>query len=80
MGVRKDYRTKDLNFAAFLKASGVEMTDAQRRGGEVYFVFANDERWDMRDMRNGYFSGKAEVSALDLFDARRSLKSLIHEV
>jgi hypothetical protein len=78
MAVQQDYRTRDLYFAAYLNASGVEMVDTQRRGSEVQFIFEYVD--DMRERRNGYFSGQADVSALDYANAIKSLKSLIHEV
>lgn len=74
--MQKDFRTCDLYFAAFLKAVGVEFIESAKVGRKTYFVFKNVE--DMRDLRNGYFSGKAEVSALDHANEIRNLKRLIH--
>lgn len=78
MGVRKDYRTEDLYFAAFLVARDVEMLDTNRKGTVVEFVFDNVD--NMRELRNAYFSGEGEVGARSYANALRSLKSLIHEV
>lgn len=74
--VLKDFRTSDLYFAAYLKAAGVSFIEALKHGSKTYFVFEN--RDDMRELKNGYFSGKAEVSALTLTNEIRNMKRLCH--
>ena len=76
MSAYKDFRTADLYFAAYLKAAGVVFVEALKSGSKTYFVF--ESRDDMRELQNGYFSGRAEVSALTLTNEVRTLKRLCH--
>ena len=78
MTVRQDHETKDLYFAAFLQARGVELINTRRRGSVVWFVFEDVD--NMRDLRHDFFSGTGKVKARPYADALRNLKSLIHEV
>jgi len=71
-----DYRTSDLYFAAYLKAIDIPFMEAVRQGSKTYFVFAN--QGDMRERKNDYFSGRAQVSALTLTNEVRTLKRLCH--
>jgi hypothetical protein len=76
MSVRKDFRTCDLYFAAFLKATGIPFLKSAKVGRKTYFVFENPE--NMRELRDGYFSGTANVSALRHANEIRNLKRLCH--
>jgi len=71
-----DFRTSDLYFAAYLKATEVTFVEAARSGSKVYFVF--EHPGDIRDRKNAYFSGRGEVSALALTNEVRNLKRLCH--
>lgn len=74
--VLQDYRTCDLYFAAYLKTVGVEFKDHLKVGQKTYFVF--ESREDFKALKNGYFSGKAQVSALTLTNEVRMFKRLCH--
>jgi hypothetical protein len=76
MSVKKDFRTCDLYFAAFLKAAGIVFTGSSKVGRKTYFIFENDD--EMRGMRDGYFAGTAQVSALRHANEIRNLKRLCH--
>lgn len=74
--VKKDYRTCDLYFAAFLKAAGVPFVGANKVGRRTYFIFDTEE--GVRGYRDGYFSGTAQVSALRHANEIKNLKRLCH--
>lgn len=76
MSVRKDFRTKDLYLAAYLKATGLDFEDTVRMNNEVYFIFDFDE--NIEEKKKQYFSREGEVSALDYADELRALKTLCH--
>ena len=76
MSVRQDFRTNDLYFAAYLKATGLPFEGTVKRSGCTYFIFDNHE--DMRQKRNDFFSRRGKVSALDYADELRALKKLCH--
>lgn len=75
------YRTSDLNYAAYLMVAGVPFHDTTKSGDDprrVVFLFEDQGSPTMRDLKKGYFSGKAKVSAKQYADALRTMKSLIH--
>jgi len=74
--VEKDFRTSDLYFAAYLKSSGVEFKGSAKVGRKTYFIFAAID--NMREMRDSYFAGTAQVSALSHANEIRNLKRLCH--
>lgn len=76
MSVQKDFRTKDLYFAAYLKAIGIPFLKSAKVGRKTYFVFENPD--NMRDLRNDYFRGAAEVPALAFSNEIKNLKTLCH--
>lgn len=76
MDVFEDFRTSDLYFAAYLSAAGLPFIESAKSGTRTYFVFEN--RDDLRALKNAYFSGKGEVSALGLSNAIRTMKRLCH--
>lgn len=76
MSVKQDFRTCDLYFAAFLKAVDVPFTGSSSVGRKTYFIF--DVPNGVREYRDAYFSGDAQVSALRHADEIKNLKRLCH--
>jgi hypothetical protein len=73
-----NYRTSDMHFAAYLKVAGCPLVDTVREEGKVVFLFEDQGPTVMRDLKRDYFSGAAKVSALDLVQAIKMMKSLTH--
>lgn len=69
------YRTKNLNIAAFLYASGLELSNTTKVGNEVYFEFTPKN--NAENLVSSYFSGSATVNPRDLFARLNDLKDLI---
>lgn len=69
------YRTTELEVAAFLKARGHRLLNAQAAGRVVAFSFEDGAGEDV----DQYIAG-AEVPARELFEAHRSLRALIQQV
>ena len=69
------YQTTELELAAFLKARGHRLLDAEPQGRLVCFGFDDSASADVQQ----YFSG-AEVSARELFEAHRHLRALIQQL
>lgn len=72
------YRTADLYFAAFLKAAGVPFLDTEREGDRTQFVFEKVD--NIRDLKTGFFTRSAKVSAMSYADEIKALKALTHMV
>jgi len=70
-----DYRTNELELAAFLKARGHKLIGTQPDGRLIRFAFPESASADA----DGYFAGM-EVSARDLFEAHRHLRALIQQI
>ncbi len=70
------YKTADLYFAAFLKVAGVPFLDTEREGDRTQFVFENTG--NIRDLKNGFFTRSAKVSAMSYADEIKALKALTH--
>ena len=72
------YKTSDLYYAAFLSVSGVNMLGTERdRQGKVSFLFENRDNC-IHDLKEAYFTSRAEVKARRFVDEIRNLKHLIH--
>lgn len=69
------YKTAELELASFLKSRGHRLLSAKMTGRFVTFEFESDAADDV----DSYFGG-AETSARELFEAHRSLRSLISQV
>lgn len=81
--VTPGYRTSDMGLAAFLKVSAVPFIDVDRGEGndgrvKVWFVFEDMGNHIMRDLKRQFFSGKAKVSAMELYQALKWAKMLTH--
>ena len=72
---RKEYRTSDLYYAAYLKVAGVEFLGTTKEGTRVFFLFENVE---IADLKKQYFNRYAKVSALTYADEIRSMKNLTY--
>ena len=70
------YRTADLYFAAFLKAAGVPFLDTEREDDRTQFVFELVD--NIRDLKNGFFTRSAKLSALNYADEIKALKAMTH--
>lgn len=70
------YKTADLYFAAFLKTAGVPFLETERDGDRTNFVFEKQE--NIRDLKNGFFTRTAKVSAMSYADEIKALKALTH--
>ncbi len=71
----KGYRTKTLNIAAFLYASGLQIAKIDRTNKEIYFEFVPKE--DAEKLIEEYFAGTATINPRDLFARLNDLKDLI---
>ena len=69
------YLTDELELAAFLKARGYRLFGAEPYGRLVTFAFDPSACADV----DNYFAG-AEISARELFEAHRHLRTLIKQV
>lgn len=72
------YRTADLYFAAYLKTAGVSFLETQREGDRTQFLFEKSD--NIRDLKNGFFTRSARVSAMSYADEIKALKALTHMV
>jgi len=72
-----EYTTRDLYYAAFLKAAGVPFKDTRKKSDHTVFVF---ERTDtLSEMKTGYYSRSLKVAALTYADEIKVLKTMIHQ-
>jgi hypothetical protein len=69
------YTTKNLNIAAYLYASGIHFTGAEKIKYELFFSFSPKKKAEI--LVNDYFSGTASVNPRDLFARLHDLKDLI---
>lgn len=70
------YKTADLYFAAFLKAAGVPFMDTEKDGDRTQFVFEKVE--NIRDLKTGFFTRTAKLSAMSYADEIKALKAMTH--
>ncbi|MDB4330381.1 DUF5659 domain-containing protein [bacterium] len=73
------FKTSDLYYAAFLKTAGFNLLELKEsdKGRQKYFVF-EDQSGLIRKTQTDYINGEAKVSAKDLIDNIRALKTLIN--
>lgn len=77
----EEFKTSDINFAAYLSVADVPLLDTERdptNPRRIIFVFESMSASAMRELKKGYFSGEAKVSAKRFADALRNFKSLVH--
>jgi hypothetical protein len=73
------FKTSDLYIAAFLKTAGFTFLELKEvhNGRQKYFVF-DDSNGLIRKTQTDYINGVAKVSAKELIDNLRALKTLIN--
>jgi hypothetical protein len=73
----KIQRTTDLYFAAFLQTFGLPLVGTPREGTRVYFEF-DSSLCDYETVKNAWYTGQGKVSARDMSNNIKNLKSLCH--
>ncbi len=73
-----EYETHDIYLAAYFKVAGCVLDRRYREGRRWYFVFSNPGG-TVRDLREAYFSGKAQVIAKDYAKEVQDMKQLCFE-
>jgi hypothetical protein len=73
------FKTSDLYFAAYLKASQVPLLETERKDRQVIFVFDNSLNM-IKDLKTQYYNRTSKLPALTYADEIRSMKSLTHEI
>lgn len=68
--------TKDQFIASTLFAFQMKLNSIDRKNGCCYFVFENKKL--CIDMENRYYSGELSINPRLVFDAFRSIKSIIY--
>ena len=73
------YSTSDLYYAAFLKTAGFSLSEVKKsdNGKKRFFVF-EDGNGLISKAQTDYVNGISKVSAKDLIDNIRALKTLIN--
>ena len=75
---KNTFTTNDLFYAAFLKTAGFSLSDVKKSdNGKKYFVF-EDSSGLIQKAQTDYVNGISKVSAKDLIDNIRALKTLIN--
>jgi len=70
-------KTSDLYYAAFLKTAGFTLAPLESDGRKKFFVFEDPSGLAVKTQTD-YVNGVAKVSAKDLIDNIRALKTLIN--
>jgi len=81
--MKKPYRTKDLQLASYLLASGHTLYTPVRVGSIIYFEFDNnngDPENILEIQEDTYWQNKALVSPKDLFTAYNELRLRIRNM
>ena len=71
---RDTYKTKNLNLAAYLYASGLKLLNTTREHKEFFFEFPYE---DSKKLVDKYFSDTATVNPRELFARLNALRDLI---
>lgn len=74
---QKTFSTNDLYYAAFLKTAGFGLSEIKTDKGKKYFVFEDSSGLILK-AQTDYVNGVSKVSAKDLIDNIRALKTLIN--
>lgn len=77
MKTQKEYETKEIELASFLKASDIQLNGIRKNGhNKVVFRFNNEgEEADRKAME--FYTGNDTVSASKLFASFKMIKNLI---
>lgn len=74
---QNEYKTTDLDFAAFLFACGREIVRTDGRVKKV-FIFSNKSR-DIEELKTRYLNRQLLVEPTAFWNAIKQMKSLIHQ-
>lgn len=69
------YKTKILNIAAYLYASGLHLEETTKIGSDVFFIFIPKEKAEQ--LVEEYFAGTARVSPREFVARLNDLRDLI---
>lgn len=69
------YKTKILNIASFLYASGLHLVNTIKVNGDIYFVFIPKEKAE--ELVEKYFADTAIINPRELFARLNDLRDLI---
>ena len=69
------YKTKNLNLAAYLYASGLQLTGTTKKDTEVFFNFSPINK--AKKLVNMYYRGEANINPQTLFARLNDLRDLI---
>ncbi len=73
--MEKAYKTKNLSLAAYLYASGLQLTGNTRKNTEVFFSFTPADKAEK--LVNDYYHGSAAINPRELFARLNDLKDII---
>jgi hypothetical protein len=72
---QKQYQTADIYLAAWLRMSGLRLTDLHLASGRAFFRFSDTP--ERRELVRAFYSNEASISPRVLRDGIRDLKSMI---
>lgn len=72
---QKRFKVKQINIAAFLYSSGLQLVGTTRSDGEVHFEFIPKDKADK--LIETYFADEATVNPRELFARLNDLRDLI---
>ena len=73
---QKEFHTKDIYLATALKQSGARIIRVENRTGKGVFVF--DDSAKLKELALRFFNGEMRVDPQGLFEAWKSLKSMVY--
>lgn len=71
------YRTKDYNIASTLYALSCKLDSSEVIKGVCFFVFEDED--NCLKIRKSLFDNRLKVNPMVLFDAQRTIKSIIYD-
>jgi len=74
---KNQFKTSDLYYAAFLKTAGFNLVELVKEKNRKLFVFEDGSGLFLKTQTD-YVNGTSKVSAKDLIDNIRALKTLIN--
>lgn len=72
-----EYKTRNLQEAAFFVAKGMPMERTENTGSLVYFIFADAK--ECEKLKNVYYFGDSTINAKHFYDALMDLKRKVYE-
>lgn len=75
----EEFETSDIYLAAFLRLSGCTLVRRRKQGSRVLFIFTNPGG-SVKDLREAYFMGSANVSASKFATEIKNFKELCYEI